>query len=88
MGDEPLHGKVPEKFPEQGRQVDYGEAAKATGGWELGVTTAGDRDGGVGVWRYGIICPEEAEYFCILHHDAAGSRPLLGDGAYVWGVGC
>ena len=49
MGDEPLHGKVPEKFPEQGRQVDYGEAAKATGGWELGVTTAGDRDGGVGV---------------------------------------
>ena len=49
VGDAPPHGKGPGKFPEQDRQVDYGEAAIATVGWELGVTTAGDSDGGGGV---------------------------------------
>ena len=41
------HGKGPEKFPAQGHQADYREAAKFMGGWELEVPTAGDRDGGI-----------------------------------------
>ena len=49
VGDDPPHGKGPGKFPSQGRQADYGEAAKATGGWGLGVTTTGDSNGGGGV---------------------------------------
>ena len=48
VGDDPLHGNPPGKFPEQVHQADYGEASEATGGWELVVTTAGDRDGGGG----------------------------------------
>ena len=38
------HGKGHEKFPAQGHQEDYREAAKLMVGWELAVTTAGDRD--------------------------------------------
>ena len=49
MGADPPHGKGPGKFPTQGRQADYGEAAEVTGGWELGVPIAGDSDGRGGV---------------------------------------
>ena len=30
VNDEPLHGQVPGKFPEQVRQADYRESVKAT----------------------------------------------------------
>ena len=33
VGAEPPHGTGPGKFPAQVCQTDYGEAAKATGGW-------------------------------------------------------
>ena len=46
MAGDPLNSKGPGKFPAQGRQVDYGESAEMTGGWEMGVPTAGDSDGG------------------------------------------
>ena len=49
MGDDPLHGKCPMKFPALGPQKDYREAAKTTGGWELEVPTAGYSNVGGGV---------------------------------------
>ena len=45
VADDSPHGKGPGKFPAQGRQEYYGEAAEATGVWEMGVPTAGDSDG-------------------------------------------
>ena len=32
VGDDPRHGKGPGKFPAQGLQADYGEAAEYIGG--------------------------------------------------------
>ena len=46
---DPPHRKGPVKFPSQGHQPYYGEAAKSTGGWELGLPTDGDSDRGIGV---------------------------------------
>ena len=43
---DPLHGKGPGKFPEQGRQENYGEASKLIREWGIGVPTAGDINGG------------------------------------------
>ena len=45
MGVDTLHRKGPEKFPAQCHQADYREASKLMGGWELVLSTAGDRDG-------------------------------------------
>ena len=47
VGAYPPHGEAPGKFPSQGHQADYSEAAKSMGGWDLGVPTSGDRDGGI-----------------------------------------
>ena len=46
MVDDTPHGQVPGKFPTQGCQEDYREAAEATGGWDLGLPTAGDSNVG------------------------------------------
>ena len=49
LGDEPPYGTVPGEISAQGRHEDYGEAAKVTVIWDLGVPTSGDSDrrGGV-----------------------------------------
>ena len=88
VGDYPPHGQVPGYFSEQIRQADYRETAKATGGWELGVPTAGYIYGGGGFLGDGRICPEEAEYSRTVHCDAADFGPLQGYGADIWVVGC
>ena len=49
VGDDPPYGKVPGEFSAQSLHTDYGETYKATGGWERGITNAGDSDGGGGV---------------------------------------
>ena len=49
VGNDPTHGKVPEKFLEKGHREDQYESSKATGGWEMGLLTDGDSDGGSGV---------------------------------------
>ena len=46
VGDNPLHGKIPGGLLAQSRQSDYRETAEAMGGWELGVPTYGDSNGG------------------------------------------
>ena len=61
LGADLSHGKVSGKFPAQVHQVDYREAAKATGGWELVVLTAGDRDVRSECRGGGRIFPQEAE---------------------------
>ena len=43
---DPLHGTGPGKFPAQGRQDNYGEAAKLMREWGIVVPTAGDISGG------------------------------------------
>ena len=43
---DPLNGTGPGKFPAQGRQENYGEAAKFMRYWGIGVPTAGDINGG------------------------------------------
>ena len=43
---DPLHETGPGKFLAQGRQENYGEAAESMREWGMGVTTAGDINGG------------------------------------------
>ena len=85
---DPPHGKVPGKFPTQGRQEYYREASKVTEVWHLGVPAAGDIDGGSEVQGDGSICTEEAEYIRIVHLNTADSGPLQEDGAEAGGMGC
>ena len=61
VGDEPPHGIGPGKLTEQGCQVYYRETVKVLRTWGLVLPTAGDSDGGVGVLRDEILCPEEEE---------------------------
>ena len=49
VGADTLHGTVSAKLPAQGHQEDYGEAARAAGGWGLGVPTSGEINVGGGV---------------------------------------
>ena len=44
LGADTPRGMAPAKLPEKGPQADNGEETKVTGGWGLGVTTAGDSD--------------------------------------------
>ena len=62
ISGEPPHGKVPGKFPAQVRQANYREADKVMEVWQMGVPTAGYKDGGRGVRVDDIIFPEDAEY--------------------------
>ena len=48
MGDDTPRGQGPAEFSTHSCQADKGETAEATGVWELGVTTSGDRYGGGG----------------------------------------
>ena len=83
MGDEPAHGTGPGKLPAQVCHEDYREVAKATGGWGIGVPTTGDINIRGRFSGYGWLCPEEEEYCCTVHRDAANSRPLREEDAEV-----
>ena len=48
VGADPPHMTVPQKLPEQGCQADYGEVAKATGGWGVVLPTTGHSNRGGG----------------------------------------
>ena len=45
MSDDPSHGHIPGEFLAHIFQTDYGQTAKAMGGWELVVPTS--------IYRYG-----------------------------------
>ena len=48
VAQDPPYGQGPGQFSTQSRQADYGEAAGATGGQDMGVPTSGDSgEGGV-----------------------------------------
>ena len=64
------------------------DSSKVTGGCDLGVPTAGDSNIGGGFIGDSSKCPEETEYGCTVHRNVADSRPLQGDGAEAWGMGC
>ena len=49
VGNGPPHGQGPGDFSAQSHKADFGDTAKATGGWYLGLPTAGDSDGEGGV---------------------------------------
>ena len=46
VGGDSTHGKVPGGVSAQILQEYYGETSKATYGWDLGVPTSRDSDGG------------------------------------------
>ena len=70
VGTDPQDGVGPEYFSAQGCATAHREAAKETGGWELGISLIGGGNGGIRIQGDQDIHHKEAEYGRAVYCDA------------------
>ena len=87
VGADPPHGTGPGKLPSRGCKMYNRETAEETGGWGLGISTAGGSDVGGRLLGDRVFYHKEVEHVCAVRCNAAYYGPLQEDGVESGGLG-